>query len=316
MGGFIQKARREDTLPTDPHDRMKCKYYIGDRDAAFEIDPNLMMKFDQLCTELGNDGINEFLTHLFFQWPTLPTKPEEVHRYGSHRKTWPIPPAAVKECIMSNPKYEEKMVNSVLDEMFENKGCECKKEDNFVCWPDVQCVFRVHLGDAAAGNVLMLDPKTTLTLKIPEAMIEDMLIGEWRMYCKSTANDGKDPAFSYGVMIDTVTVGPGTDNGHGTQMKKITFTGRPRQHGKYELKEGEATWNESGAGRLFLKYTEAWPNGTDDHLEARLKSNGKFACDSTAGFIQKARKETTLPSEAGERMKSKYYAGDTDAAHD
>jgi len=314
--GFIQKARREDTLPVDPHERMKLKYYLGDRDAAFEIDPNLTMSFSDLCQELGPAGCDTILTHIFFEWPTLPAKISEIDRYKQKRKTWPISPDMLKDLIMKDGFYKEKQANSIIGELFENGGCECSKEANMVIWPDVQFIFRQELKQSGEG-VKMLDEACNLTLKIPEDKISEMLCGEWRMYCKST--DEGSEAFSYGLIIDSVTEVESIDrdgDGPGRPMKRLTFTGRPRQQGKYEVKEGKCTWNEFGSGRLFLDYKECWPNGTEDALVARLKCNGKFHCESTAGFIQKARKEETLPTSTKLRMESKYYAGDTDAAVD
>lgn len=297
---------------------MKSKYYLGDRDAAYEIDPTQVIKFHDLCEELGTKGIQELLTHLFFQWPTIPQQPTEIHRYGGKRKTWPIHPEQVKEAITCGGKYDDKVAYSVLLELFENSGCECKQEQSIVVWPDVQQIFTDELGEAKSKEVKMIsgDPPAdpiipNLTLKIPEEHIKPMLIGEWRMYCKSTGNGGKDPAFSYGLIIDDVT-----EVEHTGHCKKYEFKARPRQAGKYDVKNGTCVWNEAGSGRLFMEYVEVWPNGTEDHLKARLKSNGKFQCNSEAGFIQKARKEDTLPTSHKLRLESKYYAGDTDAAED
>lgn len=308
--GFFKKARREDTLPEDPHARMSLKYYLGDRDAVFEIDPNLCIGFPEMCAELGHEGIQDFLSHLFFEWPTLPNPSVEVETYGKKRVTWPVDAACIKSCVMHGGKYEEKYANSLLSELFSCESCETTEELKIVHWPDVAHVFRNHLGDAVAAELYMLDATVSLTLKIPEDKIHEMLMGEYRMYCKSTAGKN-DAAFSYGLIIESVT-----ETSHVGRMKTFDFTGRPRHHGKYTVNKGKAVWNEFGTGRLFLEYTESWPNGTDDNLRARLKCNGKFTCESTAGFIQKARKEETLPTSTKLRMESKYYAGDTDAANE
>merc|ERR1711998_334747 len=150
-----------------------------------------------------------------------------------------------------------------------------------------------------------------LSLKIPDEMIMEMLCGEYRMYCKNIQQQNE---FSYGVTILSAEETSCEPNGLGTMKKTFTFQGEPRVPGKYELKEGNAVWNETGDGRFYLDYKEVWPDGMIDHLKARLKCNGKFGCESTDGFIQKARKECTLPENVEERMLSKYFKGDQDAA--
>ena len=316
--GFIQKARREDTLPTDPEERMKNKYYIGDQDAAFEIDPNNVCNFDEWISEQAAAGSQEFLTHLFFQWPTMGhAEPQEVHRYGHKRKTWPITAEQVVAAVTHGGKYEEKVATGILSAMYDKNHCECHASET-IMWPDFQVLFEHALG-AATKDVHMLDKdqksqfSVNLTLKIPEPLISKALCGEYRMYCKNVEANN---SFSYGLIIDSVTETSCEANAFGTEKKTFTFIGRPRLDGKYVLKSGTAVWNEFGTGRLFLEYAEHWPDGMVDNLKARLKVNGKFACDSTSGFIQKARKEETLPVAAKLRMESKYYIGDQDAASD
>merc|ERR1712166_1326640 len=200
-------------------------------------------------------------------------------------------------------------------ERYKNHVDVCAEER--LCWSDFQVLFNEELG-ADAKHVFMLEKagdkfKTNLTLKIPEEKIDECLKGEYRMYCK---NIEQNNSFSYGLIIDSVTETGCEPNGFGTEKKSFTFTGKPRLDGKYVLENGTATWNEQGSGRFNLKYDEHWPDGMVDKLQARLKCNGKFACDSTAGFVQKARKESTLPVSAKQRMESKYYIGDQDAAPD
>jgi len=317
--GFIQKARRESTLPDEHHveERLVNKYYIGDTDAAYEIDPNNVCKFADWIATAGPAGAQEFLTHLFFQWPTLPANPEKVHRYGHKRETWPLTADQVVAAITAGGKYEQKVADGMLTHMFDKNECEaCKGET--IMWPDFQVIFEHALPDTAK-QVKMLEKlehkpeqhATNLTLKIPESKISECLCGEYRMYCKNVQQDN---SFSYGLIIDSVTETGSEDNGFGTQKRTFTFIGRPRLDGKYKLESGTGTWNEFGSGRFHLEYAEHWPDGMVDNLKARLKCNGKFACDSTSGFIQKARKESTLPDELDKRMASKYYIGDQDAA--
>jgi len=238
---------------------------------------------------------------------------------GDKRETWPLTADQVVAAITAGGKYEQKVADGMMTHMFDKNECEaCKGET--IMWPDFQVIFEHALPDTAK-QVKMLEKlehkpdqhATNLTLKIPESKISDCLCGEYRMYCKNVQQDN---SFSYGLIIDSVTETGSEDNGFGTQKRTFTFIGRPRLDGKYKLESGTGTWNEFGSGRFHLEYAEHWPDGMVDNLKARLKCNGKFACDSTSGFIQKARKESTLPDELDKRMASKYYIGDQDAASD
>ena len=91
------------------------------------------------------------------------------------------------------------------------------------------------------------------------------------MYCKP--KDGQ--AFSYGLIISDVN------------LEEHIFSGRPCTEGRYELEDGSFIYDEKTC-RLNISYTEVWPDGSRDMLQARVKSNGKFHCESTAGFEQKA----------------------------
>ena len=65
-----------------------------------------------------------------------------------------------------------------------------------------------------------------------------------------------------------------------------------------------------------------WPNGQRDALTARVKSNGKFLCESESGYYQKAtREDLNLPPDAEDRIGEeapagikKYFLYDNDAA--
>ena len=130
-----------------------------------------------------------------------------------------------------------------------------------------------------------------------------MMQGEYRMYCKP--EDGE--AFSYGLIISDVN------------LEEKIFSGRPRAEGKYKLEDGSFTYDEK-TGRLNISYTEVWPDGTKDMLQARVKSNGKFQCESTAGFEQKASNVAkNFPEDPADRIGEdakagikKYYLGDQD----
>lgn len=296
----------------DKHENFWRHLRIVD-DSRIRSNPNL--KFDQLCSELQTCGIQELLSHLFFEWPTLPVQPTKLQRYGTLRETWPISTEQLCGLILAGGKYDQRQADSVIQELLDCQSCEVQDTDMMLIWPDVQHIFNNVLGErnkdvemlvGVAGENLV----PSLTLKIPETMIEQMLIGEWRMYCQNIADGANSLPFSYGLIIDSVTMTEQVG-----RCKKFAFTGHPRQAGKYELQDGTCIWNAKGNGRLFMEYCECWPGGNKDHLRARLKSNGKFACYSGAGFIQKARKQATLPTDPEERMKSKYYAGDEAAAN-
>lgn len=327
--GEVRRARREDLLT----ERSRPGFFVGDLESRshqlshssqlitqtsqqqgmrgfFSGKPQLnspsAISTTELLNELGGvEGANIFLSHLFFQWPTLPREPEKLKRYGDDSKTWPLSQSAAKGCIAAGGRYNVQLADSILRRMVDLSSCELTR-DGRVTWPDFQYLLRHELGTAAV-SVPMVDKKVTLTYKIPEEQIKSMLCGEYRMYCKS---DYDHSEFSYGIIIDSVTEVESGPNNFGSIMRRYEFTGRPRLEGKYVLENGSAVWNEHGTGRLFLEYSEHWPDGMLDKLKARLKCNGKFTCDSAKGFIQKARKEDTLPISIMQRMESPYYACD------
>merc|ERR1711865_587936 len=236
-------------------------------------------------------------------------KPDEI--------TWPDAQHIFREMLKQLKGPDDAILLNWEDVPMHDKNHVDVCAEERLCWSDFQVLFNEELGSDAI-HVFMLENagdkfKTNLTLKIPEEKIDECLKGEYRMYCK---NIEQNNSFSYGLIIDSVTEAGCEPNGFGTEKKSFTFTGKPRLGGKYVLENGTATWNEQGSGRFNLKYDEHWPDGMVDKLQARLKCNGKFACDSTAGFVQKARKESTLPVSAKQRMESKYYIGDQDAASD
>ena len=135
--------------------------------------------------------------------------------------------------------------------------------------------------------------------------ISELLTGEWRVYCKPV----HDVGFSYGLIITDVQADD-------SDPHKINWKGESRAEGKYSCEEATAVWNPD-TNQVQLGFTEIWhANDSRDVLSARLKNNGKFTCQSEQGFIQKARKEDTMPGSAAQRSSgayAKYYIGDTAA---
>eukprot|EP00658_Telonema_sp_P-2_P065740 TRINITY_DN5491_c0_g1_i2.p1 TRINITY_DN5491_c0_g1~~TRINITY_DN5491_c0_g1_i2.p1 ORF type:complete len:992 (+),score=262.93 TRINITY_DN5491_c0_g1_i2:225-3200(+) len=142
-------------------------------------------------------------------------------------------------------------------------------------------------------------------LLIPFDLIPGILEGEWRMYC---SREGQVP-FSYGLLIQDVVCDEQDEY-------KFHWSGTSRVPGRYSCQDAVALWDPD-KGTVQLNFTEVWhESDSRDELVARLKLNGKFSCESSGGYKQKARKETTMPTSAAERAKvpyGKYYAGDPDA---
>ena len=90
--------------------------------------------------------------------------------------------------------------------------------------------------------------------------------------------------------------------------------------GKFVLEEGKVEFDEA-TRQVKLTYVENW-TGTrlKESQVARLKSNGKFQCESKRGaefpYAQKGRRLDTLPEDPGERLSNerarKYFARDFD----
>jgi len=121
--------------------------------------------------------------------------------------------------------------------------------------------------------------------------IAELLTGPWRMYAKQ---DGGNP-FSYGLVIRDVN------------LDSMTFEATSQDKGKYEVVDGKLD-HDAESGRVNISYTEIWPNGDRDELTARVKSNGKFQCESKDGYEQKAtREDLNLPAEEARKKKHKKY---------
>ena len=58
---------------------------------------------------------------------------------------------------------------------------------------------------------------------------------------------------------------------------------------------------------------QVWGNGFVDEVSARLKSNGKYTCESDMGYVQKARRQDTMLGIRGEDEDAKYFLGDEKA---
>jgi hypothetical protein len=289
----------------------------------------LSVKKEGLSKMLAEKGAEKFIDEMweiYIKWP-VDGDPTEVQRYNrkklllgekvdSGKNTWPLPfegDVSITQ-LMTDCDWNEGEIASLKTQLFDCKdesGVHPNCSETEVCWPDLQQVFRsvVSEDDWTPEDNQEWPPldgrKTTLRLKVLKDQIKETLEGEYRMYCKPEEGE----AFSYGLIIDNVDPEAGT------------FGGRSRVDGKYVVQDGLIHYDEK-TGRLNVDYHEVWPDGTDDHLFARVKSNAKFQCESAGGFEQKASNETlNLPADPedriGENAKEgvkKYYLYDGDAA--
>jgi len=275
-------------------------------------------------SEIGAVKAIDFIWDVFAAWPNDMGKEVEVMRMDRRngqpqaKMTWPLKfdcsedPMDIDR-LLTSCGWDDMLIAALKYQLFDNRE-ESKVHANCnlneITWPDLQQVFRSCVSDDPWSDDLSaewppLDPKVTLRLKIPKDRVEDVLKGEWRMYCKPDEGE----AFSYGLMITVVDI------------VNWKFEGRSRIEGKYVLEEGKISHVEKD-GRCNITYTEVWPNGTRDKVSARVKSNGKFQCESQLGFEQKAtREDLNLPNETHERIGEeakpgikKYYLHDNDAA--
>lgn len=285
--------------------------------------------------ELKHDESLEKMWAVYSAWPNPFGEEEEIIRFNrksmkdSEKQTWPLPfesegDAPSVTSVLTACGWSEFLIGSLKTVLFD-KGKENQIHPQCtpaqVSWPDLQQAFRSAIAGDQGWHTDMdrewppLAYFITLRLKIPKDRIESTLVGEWRMYCKPDEGQGQGPAFSYGLMINKV------------DMEHWTFEGGPRQQGKYKIENGKMNYTEE-SGRLQITYDEVWPcaGGLEqrDKLIARVKSNGKFQCESASGFEQKAtREDLNLPSSKEERIGQgakhkikKYYVKDEAAAEE
>merc|ERR1711865_1041058 len=71
------------------------------------LDGKYVLENGDWIAEHGHAGAQEFLTHLFFAWPTISggRSSEELKKYGHSIKTWPLSMVEAKAAIMSGDKY-------------------------------------------------------------------------------------------------------------------------------------------------------------------------------------------------------------------
>jgi len=259
------------------------------------------------------DFINIVLTRLYLGWLVEGT-PIEING----RLTWPMTfntddtvAASVTTLLLDVKGWDESATGMFEQALLDDDDPYCTREE--VTWPAVQSLFRTTLREIngwsewtaeISERYPMLHQKMSLMRKVPTEKLGEILVGEWRMYCKP---ENAQQPFSYGLIIEAF------------DSDSMSFTGRSRASGRYAVEEGVVR-RDDALGHVRIHYTEVWPNGLRDSLTARLKANGKFHCESAQGYIQKARKEDTMPSGADERLANlstkKYYLGDKDALED
>lgn len=281
-----------------------------------------------LCRVLSLNVKNEGLSKMFQEsgaeifvamiwatyqaWPSPPGEDKEVIRYNrktmedAEKRTWPLPfegelsVTSLMKSLDGNEGSDGDLILAYLKTVLFDQGAHHQIHPNCtpeqVCWPDLQQAFRSAISEDAWDSHLSeeyppLAYNITLRLKIMREQIAELLTGPWRMYAKQ---DGGNP-FSYGLVIRDVN------------LDSMTFEATAQDKGKYEVVDGKLD-HDAESGRVNISYTEIWPNGDRDELTARVKSNGKFQCESKDGYEQKAtREDLNLPAEEARKKKHKKY---------
>ena len=119
-------------------------------------------------------------------------------------------------------------------------------------------------------------------------------------HCVATTPEQSEKAVSYGLVISEF------------EDEALTFAGRSRVPGVFEVVDGKASYAEGGCQHVVLSYCEVYPDGARKLVSARLKSNGKFQCTREDGRKQKGRREDscTAALERGEKDVIKYFEGE------
>jgi len=281
----------------------------------------------KLIKKMGSRFIED-LWDVYVAWPNDPKDVQTVVRMNRktrkdvEKRTWPLPwkhdGAGISiVSLLTNEGWSAADITALKTAMLDKKA-ECDVHPNCteheVCWPDLQQVFRHAISEGtnwALNHELCaeyppLAPKITLRLRIKQEEVKVLLEGEYRMFCQAAGEEG----FSYGLIISDV------------DMHAQSFQGRPRQAGKYVIENGRMEYHPR-TEHVIIRYDEVWPDGTRDCLQARVKSNAKFQCESADGFDQKATNMTiNLPDDPedriGEKVREgvkKYFAYDEEAAY-
>jgi len=303
--GYVQKARHEGSMPDDASERDAVdgvkKYFLGDHDGL--VDEASVVELEG-SIEARLERVNEELWDVYGAWPN---KAEAVLINGKF--TWPLP-------FEGEESITSLMINAggwsagdmpgiavrLFDESDTGRRAGCTREQ--VTWPDVQRIFcnaicksqGVEWSAEMDVTYAALEVKNRLSLKVEREKIQELLMGRWRMYCVPQEGD----PFSYGLIIKIF------------DDEKLTFSGTSAIPGRYEVEDGTVEYNNNNNRQhVYIRYNEAWPNGFKDALFARMKSNGKFQCESDSGFVQKARHEGSMPDDPAERDAApgvkKYY---------
>jgi len=262
-----------------------------------------MDSFDAKVAELSPEDLNAALWSIYGNWNNS-TAPKEV----DGKRTWPLPftgPSSI-ESLLQSVGWGTADVAAIEEELFHSGRAGVQRRPgcshSSVTWPDVQAVFRETLvealgrtgwSDALDETYPPLHRKVRLSLRVERHDLQGLLVGEWRMFCKPpTDREG----FSYGLVVTSF------------DEDSLRFEASPVIKGRWELREGKVRYeNDQGEQHAYITYQEVWGNGFVDHILARLKSNGKFQCESGKQYVQKARREDTMSSSHRDVGEIKYW---------
>jgi len=186
-----------------------------------------------------------------------------------------------------------------------------------VLWEDIQTVFRCAVQELAGVPEWTetmdktwppLARAVTLRRKVSRDQLSQILDGEWRVHCvPENKPDDPDAAFSYGIVLSDF------------DKEALSFMGRSEAEGKYVINDGKVEMDDV-RGFARLTYTEEWPNGIKDKVQAWLEMDGEFKCDMAGGYLSCARRVDTMGLSSKLRVKAKddsekFFRGDKDAAY-
>jgi len=166
--------------------------------------------FVKKIRDMGGEKALDFLWRVYTRWP-LQGEPQIV---GSvNQSTWPLSFSALS-VILEKVGWEEIGISMLEDALFKEKlssNMAAHVSPSCVCWPDFQQVFREACqeadGESEWSEALdmkypVLDKQLTLTGRVDEEQVKQLVEGEWRVYGIPAEKKGDDTtAFSYGITI-------------------------------------------------------------------------------------------------------------------
>jgi len=270
--------------------------------------------FAKKVHDMGREKTNAYVWGIYRAWDTGSKEPVEI----DGKLTWPLTWAETDELLQSESVAMDDIGRQQIEQVFFSEKPAHVREGistDCVIWPDVQQIFREAAKEAVGATEWSnemeamypsLSKLNTLRCKSNPEMVQKLLEGEFRVYCRD-ASEPPESAQTYSLIVESY------------DPEGMTFTGHSKVPGKfgpwkYTVQEGKCSFDPLN-GRVTLSYTEEWegnrkeaPVSTKKIIGAQLKTNGKFHSPSGSNIL-KARRIDSFAGDDDPKM-AKYFIGD------